>query len=92
MPYRRPAADPRLGLTVLERQRRRCEQGEHDVPIVAAGRVVYTPGGRGREVGEQYCRCCGETLAAGPVRRPRTATDGRGHGSEEEEPSNASGT
>ena len=91
MPYRRSAPDPRLGLTVLELQRRRCEQGEHDAAIVPASRVVYAPGGSRREVGEEYCRCCGETLAASPVRRPRTAENGRGHGTEEV-PSNASPT
>jgi hypothetical protein len=58
MSYRRPVSDPRLGVTVLELQRRRCAQGEHDVAIVAASRVVYAPGGRRREVGDEYCRCC----------------------------------
>jgi len=42
---------------VLELQHRRCEQGEHDVAIVAASRVVYAPAGRRREVGDEYCRC-----------------------------------
>jgi hypothetical protein len=37
-----------LGLTVLELQRRHCEQGEHDAAIVPARRVVYASGGRRR--------------------------------------------
>jgi hypothetical protein len=91
MPYRPAAPDARLGVAVVELRHRRCEQGEHDVTIVPSGWVVYAPGCRRRRVGEHYCRCCGEALAAGPVRRPRTADDGRGHGNEEV-PSRASGT
>ncbi|MGO9753079.1 MAG: hypothetical protein ACLP22_16540 [Solirubrobacteraceae bacterium] len=75
MPYRAPAPDARLGIAVVERQRRRCEQGEHDVAVVPAGRVVYAPGGRRRAVGERYCRYCrycGVRLAAGSVQSPRT--------------------
>ncbi len=76
MPYRSPAPDVRLGLAVVECQHGRCQQGEHDVTIVPADRLVYASGGRRRAVGERYCRCCGERLAAGPVKSPRTCRGG----------------
>ncbi len=83
MPYRSPAPDARLGLAVVELQRLRCERGEHDVSIVAADRVVYAPGGRQRAVAERYCRCCGERLAAGPEKSPRTGGHRPGADTEE---------
>jgi hypothetical protein len=84
MPCRSPAPDARLGLAVVERERERQRlRCEHDVTVVAADRVVYAPGGRRRAVGERYCRCCGERLAAGSVKSPRTGCNRPGADTEE---------